>query len=771
MGGGCREHKIRVGEELVGDSAGTMLARVTPERLGDPASDVSHRGSDRWPRSGAAHVNLLSEARRQVPRRPALEQHGGERRPMHVPGADGQDCEAAHRILSPRAPNGQTPPAGYGYCQEHIGGVVRVLRVSHSAAVDEWRGRERALEALGVEVQLLSARRSHEGAGVVELSPRDGERVTGVDTVGRHPALFLYDPRPIWHALGEPVDVIDIHEEPFALATAEILLLRRLRRNRAPVVLYTAQNLRKHYPVPFRWFERSALRAASGISACNSDAAAIVEMKGFAGRARVIPLGIDPERFRPESATPSSNRLGPIVGFIGRLVPEKGVAVLLEALQHEGTLRARFAGTGPLASTLMDHAAALGVADRVELVGAVAPDAVVDFYRSVDVVAVPSLSTPSWTEQFGRVAVEAMACGVPVVASDAGALPDVVANAGIVVPEGDARALATAVIAAAGPRREELREGGLARAEECTWDAVARDYLDLYRSVRHEQSTARPREVEVIVVAYGSPGLLREALEPVRSQSVTVVDNSSLPEIAALCHELGIRYLDAGANRGFAAGVNIGLAHRLHPGADVLLLNPDARIEPDQIALLQAQLLAEPDLASVAPSQVDEQGRAARVEWPFPTPSNAIREAVGLGRWQGGARFVIGSVLLLRAEALAQVGGLDERFFLYAEETDWAYRAHLLGWRHRVVPGVHAVHHGAGTSSDDRRREAHFHASQERYFRKHFGALGWQAARTAVWLGAMARSAILSGRAGRAGPAPSRPLSDRARADRVSAPS
>jgi glycosyltransferase involved in cell wall biosynthesis/GT2 family glycosyltransferase len=626
---------------------------------------------------------------------------------------------------------------------------VRALRVSHSAAVDDWRGRERALRALGVDVTLLSARRSHEGAGLVALTPRDGERVTGVATLGTHPAVFLYDPRPIWRALGERVDVIDIHEEPFALATAEVLLLRRLRGNRAPVVLYTAQNLRKRYPIPFRWFERWALHSASGISACNREAADIVAAKGFAGRARVIPLGIDPLRFHPAAAPAVRAAAGPVVGFIGRLVPEKGVEVLLEALQHDDGLRARFAGTGPLASTLLQRAAEIGVGDRVELVGSVPPEAVVEFYRSVDVIAVPSLSTPRWTEQFGRVAVEAMACGVPVVASNAGALPDVVAGAGIVVPEADANALAIALSAAAGPRREELREAGLSRAAECTWDSVARDYVDLYHSVLHETTVIpETRPVEIIVVAYGAPGLLRDALEPVREFAVTVVDNSSLPEIAALCAELDVHYIDAGGNRGFAAGVNLGLAHRQLPGADILLLNPDARIESDQIAPLQARLLAEPDVASVAPTQTDEHGHPARVEWPFPTPANAWREAIGLGRRQRGARFVIGSVLLLRAEALAQLGGMDERFFLYAEETDWAYRAHRLGWRHRVAGDVHAVHVGAGTSSDARRREAHFHASQERYYRKHFGTLGWQATRAAVWTGAVARSLILPGERG-----------------------
>ena len=763
------EHQVSIRDHLVGDAARAMRSRVTAEGLGDHAGQAADASPDRRPRARAAHRDLISEIGREVPLHPPLDHHRCERRAVDIPRANGQDSEAAHRTPTLRRHTALVNPGGYGYCNEHNGGQVRVLRVSHSAAVDEWRGRERALVDLGVDVSLLSARRSHEGAGAVTLEPRPGEAVTGVGTVGRHPALFVYDPRPIWRALGEPVDVVDIHEEPFALATAEILLLRRLRRNRAPVVLYTAQNLDKRYPVPFRWFQRAALRTASGISACSIDAADITVAKGFAGAPRVIPLGIDLQRFQPADAADDVRRGDPVaadnaqpdeattpsppstitVGFLGRLVVEKGVEVLLLALLHEPTLRARFAGTGPLATELTRRAADLGISDRVGFVGAVAPDAVVEFYRSVDVIAMPSLTTPSWTEQFGRVAVEAMACGVPVVASDAGALPDVVAGAGIVVAEGNARALGAALVEAAGPRREELRTAGFTRAAECTWDAVARDYLELYHSVLHDVSAPLPRGVEIFVVAYGTPDLLRQALDPVRSLPVTVVDNSSLPAIAALCDELGVRYLDAGANLGFAAGVNLGLAHRQHPGWDVLLLNPDARIDPELISPLQAQLLAEPDLASIAPAQVDEQGRTARVEWPFPTPANAWREAVGLSNIQRGAQFVIGSVLMLRAEALAQVGELDEDFFLYAEETDWAYRAHRLGWRHRVSAGVTALHVGAGTSTDDRRREAHFHASQERYLRKHFGALGWQSTRAAVWSGAMLRSAILPGERGK----------------------
>ncbi|MEV1128811.1 glycosyltransferase [Agromyces sp. NPDC049794] len=637
---------------------------------------------------------------------------------------------------------------------------MRSLRVSHSAVVDEWRGRERALTALGVDVTLLCARQWHAGGTPVRLEPRADERVIGVRTFGHHPALFVYDPRPIWRALGERYDVIDVHEEPFALATAEILLLRALRRHarRTPVVLYTAQNLRKRYPVPFRWFERWALRAASGISSCNAEAARIVEDKGFAGRARVIPLGLDASRFRPADAptdvASAPDAAAPItVGFLGRLVPEKGVLVLLDAVARDPRLRLRIAGSGPLAPELGARADAAGIADRVEVLGPIDPDAVVDFSRTLDVLAVPSLPTPSWTEQFGRVAVEAMACGVPVVSSDAGALPEVVGGAGVVVPAGDAAALADALVeaGAGGPRTAELRTLGLERAEACSWDAVGRQYLDLYRAVRHEASEAvvDDRGVEVIVVAYGAPELLRRAIEPVAALPVTVVDNSSLPEIAALCAELGVRYLDPGRNGGFAAGVNVGLRDRLVPGADVLLLNPDATISPADIGVLQRALRARDDLASVGSAQVDEHGHVARVDWWLPSPSGTWLEALGLARLRRDPSYVIGSVLLLRAEALAQVGGFDERFFLYAEEADWAFRAHRLGWRHTGVPQARAVHVGAGTGGDPRRREAHFHASQERYLRKHYGALGWQWARLGQLVGATARAVALPGDRGR----------------------
>jgi GT2 family glycosyltransferase len=258
-------------------------------------------------------------------------------------------------------------------------------------------------------------------------------------------------------------------------------------------------------------------------------------------------------------------------------------------------------------------------------------------------------------------------------------------------------------------------------------------------------------DVDVIVVAYGAPELLAECLGALGTGlPVVVIDNSSDPQVRTVSEGRGARYVDPGGNRGFGAGVNLGLGLLGSGDRDVLLLNPDATVTPDGVSQLHRCLHREPDLAGVAPTQLDPRtGATTRVGWPFPTPRGAWLDAVGLGRLQRRDEFMIGSVLLLRASALAQVGGFDERFFLYAEETDWQRRAADLGWRMALCTEVVATHVGAGTGGDATVREIHFHASQERYIRKHHGAAGWWGYRAGAMGGALVRALVLPGDRGR----------------------
>jgi glycosyltransferase involved in cell wall biosynthesis len=362
--------------------------------------------------------------------------------------------------------------------------ALRVLRLSKSGVVSAWRERERQLRAKGADLTLVTAVRWEEGGSMVTFTDAGDRFVVPVTTYGRHPNLFVYDPRALWRTLGSARwDLIDMHEEPFGLAVAEVLVLCRLRSLRIPFVVSSAQNLDKRYPPPFRWFERRCLRRAAGAYTCNVEAGEILRRKGFRGRLVLLPLGVDVERFEAVGRQPPSGTLR--VGFVGRLIPHKGVDVLLGAVVHDDRMRVEIFGAGPELESLTGSVARLGIADRVTFHGHVEEEDIPGIYRHFDVLAVPSVPMPGWIEQFGRVVVEAQAAGIPVVASASGALPDVVGDRGLLVPPGDPGALHAAL----SRFLDEpglwgvLRAAGISGADRFSWESVADTQMKLYRSL------------------------------------------------------------------------------------------------------------------------------------------------------------------------------------------------------------------------------------------------------------------------------------------------
>lgn len=355
-----------------------------------------------------------------------------------------------------------------------------MLRVYHSAVVAPWRQRDEVLRSSGIEVTLVAPRKWNEGGQDVRLVDPP-KWVIPCMTIGRHPYRFAYGPVGLLRAfLRGRYDIIDIHEEPASLAAGEVLGLARLLQRRAHVLLYSAQNIEKRYPPPFRWIEAWTLRRASGAYPCNKAAATILQRKGLQGPAPVLGLGVDTRRFEPGPEPPRA-----VLGYAGRLEVHKGVDVLLRALADLPGTEAEIVGDGPDRQRLVDLARALEIEDRVTFTGHVSHEELPDFYRRLAVLAVPSLPTSSWEEQFCRVAVEAMASGVPVIASRSGALPEVVADAGVLVPPGDSAALVTAArsLLASRERRRELGALGVERARAFTWERVASAHGELYEAV------------------------------------------------------------------------------------------------------------------------------------------------------------------------------------------------------------------------------------------------------------------------------------------------
>ena len=154
----------------------------------------------------------------------------------------------------------------------------------------------------------------------------------------------------------------------------------------------------------------------------------------------MIPqFGVDPELYAP-GRRPEGR--GFVLGYVGRLVEQKGVDLLLEALAGlAGVWRAYILGSGPQLEALQAQARQLGLADRVSFDPWIPSAEMPAYYRQLDALVVPSRTWPNWKEQFGRVLIEAMACGVPVIGSDSGEIPHVIGDAGLVFPEGQTEAL------------------------------------------------------------------------------------------------------------------------------------------------------------------------------------------------------------------------------------------------------------------------------------------------------------------------------------------
>ena len=278
-------------------------------------------------------------------------------------------------------------------------------------------------------------------------------------------------------------DLVHVDEEPYNLATAHAI--RLARRANARCVFFAWQNLNRRYLPPFSWFERYSYRNAAAIAGTEA-ALDVLSAKGFAGPAAVIPqFGVDPETFRPSASDQNDRPF--TVGFVGRLIEAKGLRTLLPAFERlGGRERLSIAGDGPLAGWIRKYAAGRGLSDRVELPGHIAPEDIPGFLRSVDVLALPSIPTPRWVEQFGRSLIEAMACEVPVIGSESGEIPNVIGDAGILVPPDDVDALAAALTSLRDDisRRRALGKKGRQRVlSRFTHSRIAAATAGFYRTL------------------------------------------------------------------------------------------------------------------------------------------------------------------------------------------------------------------------------------------------------------------------------------------------
>jgi len=278
-------------------------------------------------------------------------------------------------------------------------------------------------------------------------------------------------------------DICHVDEEPYNLATT--LALRAARRVGARSLFFSWQNLLRRYPWPFSAMERWAYAQVSAAIIGNQAAEGVLRAKGYTGPTRLIPqFGVDPAFFNPVGR--ETDRVFTI-GYAGRLVEAKGLWTLVSALaQMPGAWRLLLVGSGPLGAAIEARLRDLGLRERVTMQKRVPSAQMPAWYRRMDALVLPSLTRPNWMEQFGRVLIEAMACGTVVVGSDSGEIPNVIGEAGLVFAEGDSGALLEHLRALQrDPEwRQELGRAGRERVlAHYTQQRIAAETVALYRQM------------------------------------------------------------------------------------------------------------------------------------------------------------------------------------------------------------------------------------------------------------------------------------------------
>jgi glycosyltransferase involved in cell wall biosynthesis len=276
--------------------------------------------------------------------------------------------------------------------------------------------------------------------------------------------LHLYRTRPAKLIKSIAPDIIYSHNEPYAFSTIQWCLGNRRSVN-VPFGFFSCQNIVKRYPIPFRQAEQWVYRNSSFAFPITQTVDAVHRTKEFPGDSTILPLGFDASLFpvrQREAIAADEFRFG----YLGRVVEEKGLLTLVKALAKLPDRRWRLGifGSGPFEAVVKRKADELGIGNRLNWRGFVPQKEISARLAQVDAVVLPSETRRNWKEQFGRVLIESLASGVPVVGSDSGEIPIIIreSGGGIVFREGDVESCTVALqrIMADVDGRKRMAEDG-----------------------------------------------------------------------------------------------------------------------------------------------------------------------------------------------------------------------------------------------------------------------------------------------------------------------
>ncbi len=345
----------------------------------------------------------------------------------------------------------------------------------------------------GVQNKIIETKYRQDGSFRVVPVANFSENNQGLLTFGWEIVKLLQEFKP---------QIIQVEQGAKALGYAQLITLNKLLGLKAKNCFFTWWNLPYQSKFPISVLESYNLKNTNGLVSGNQDGVDVLREHGYQGPVKVMPqLGVDETLFKPQAQPELATQLGLedeefVIGFVGRFVPEKGILTLIDALAALKAKRWKLLllGRGPLKETLQEKAAIAGIKERLIMVESVPHDAVPAYINLMNALVLPSettyefktLTAAGWKEQFGHVLIEAMACKVPVVGSDSGEIPNVIGEAGLVFPEGDAEALSKALLSLIEDNNltEKLAKKGYEKAmQQYTNQALAKQQLQFYQEL------------------------------------------------------------------------------------------------------------------------------------------------------------------------------------------------------------------------------------------------------------------------------------------------
>lgn len=269
--------------------------------------------------------------------------------------------------------------------------------------------------------------------------------------------------------------------------------------------------------------------------------------------------------------------------------------------------------------------------------------------------------------------------------------------------------------------------------------------------------------LSIVIVNFNTRELLKACLRSVEASRTAwpwelfVVDNASADGSADMvaAEFPWATLIRSESNRGYACANNLGL--RRAAGSYLLLLNPDTVLPPDALQQMVEYMDAHPEAGIAGPKLVRQDGSLdLACRRSFPSPEVSFYRMLGLSKlFPRSSRFgrynltyldpdrpaevdsVVGAFMIVRSEAVSQVGMLDESFFMYGEDLDWAFRIKSRGWKVLYNPAVVVLHYkGESSRRHPRKAILEFYRAMHLFYRKHY------AAQTNVLLGALIVAAI-----------------------------